>query len=105
MSEQRAAANTDRELWREREGDYYASSIHVTVRGGIGINVGGRVFVKSLAEWHALATRALADREAVVEEAVNAIASVRNKYGLSAAMISLFCEAEAAIRSLKPTDK
>lgn len=65
MSEQRAAANTDRELWREREGDYYASSIHVTVRGGIGINVGGRVFVKSLAEWHALATRALAERDAV----------------------------------------
>ena len=27
------AANTDRELWREREGDYYANSIHVTATG------------------------------------------------------------------------
>ena len=47
--------NTDRELWREREGDYYADSIHVTQSGGIGINVGGYVFVKPLSEWHALA--------------------------------------------------
>ena len=32
--------NTDREIWREREGDYYADSIHVTEGGGIGINCG-----------------------------------------------------------------
>ncbi len=25
-----AAQNTDRELWRERDGDFYADSIHVT---------------------------------------------------------------------------
>ena len=29
-------ANTDRELWREREGDFYADSIHVTAQGSIG---------------------------------------------------------------------
>src|SRR2546425_620415 len=45
--------NTDRELWREREGDYYADSIHVTESGEIGINVGGRVVVQKLRDWHA----------------------------------------------------
>jgi hypothetical protein len=48
--------NTDRHLWpdvsdplAERE------SIHVTAQGGIGINVGGYVYVKPLREWHKLA--------------------------------------------------
>ncbi len=50
-----AVANTDVELWREQPGDYYANSIHVTKGGGIGINVGGTVIVKPLAEWHRLA--------------------------------------------------
>jgi hypothetical protein len=49
--------NTDRELWREREGDYYADSIHVTKDGGIGINAGGSVFVMRLRDWHQLAAR------------------------------------------------
>lgn len=48
--------NTDRELWREREGDYYANSIHVTKDGKIGINCGGYVYVMSLGDWHAKAT-------------------------------------------------
>jgi hypothetical protein len=48
------AKNTDRELWREREGDYYADSIFVTERGSIGINCGGYVFVRSLRDWHRL---------------------------------------------------
>ncbi len=51
--------NTDRELWREREGDYYADSIHVTEGGGIGINCGGFVIVKSLRAWHKLASKDL----------------------------------------------
>jgi hypothetical protein len=50
--------NTDREIWREREGDYYADSIHVTEGGGIGINCGGMVYVKPLREWHRLAKEA-----------------------------------------------
>jgi hypothetical protein len=54
-----ACANTDRELWREGDGDgngmsYYEPSIHVTEQGGIGINVGGMVYVKTLREWHGL---------------------------------------------------
>lgn len=49
------AENTDRELWREREGDFYADSIHVTKNGGIGIDCGGYVIVRSLRAWHALA--------------------------------------------------
>lgn len=57
------AENRDRELWREKhpEGDaysYYAPSIHVTEQGGIGINVGGTVHVKTLRDWHALAVAA-----------------------------------------------
>jgi hypothetical protein len=45
-------ANTDRELWRDGDGDYYADSIHVTESGGIGINVGGRVLVAPVRLWH-----------------------------------------------------
>ena len=44
--------NTDRELWREVPGDYYADSIHVTEGGGIGMNVGGYVIVLPIREWH-----------------------------------------------------
>jgi hypothetical protein len=47
--------NTDRELWRERDGDYYADSIHVTKEGSIGINCGGYVVVMPVRKWHALA--------------------------------------------------
>jgi hypothetical protein len=50
-----ASQNTDRELWREREGDYYADSIHVTAQRDIGISCGGTVYVKPVREWHRLA--------------------------------------------------
>lgn len=49
------AQNTDRELWREREGDYYADSIFVTERGCIGINCGGHCYIMPLQKWHDLA--------------------------------------------------
>jgi hypothetical protein len=57
------AMNTDVELWREESPDgpgyaYYAPSIHRTQGGGIGINVAGTVFVKTLRQWHALAVAA-----------------------------------------------
>jgi hypothetical protein len=54
--EAQVCENTDRELWREREGDYYADSIFVTKEGAIGINCGGTVYVKSLKAWHDLAS-------------------------------------------------
>lgn len=47
-----ALKNTDHELWRERDGDYYADSIHVTDYGSIGINCGGSVIVAPLRTWH-----------------------------------------------------
>ena len=50
------AKNTDRELWRDGEG-YYADSIHVTEGGGIGINVGGTIYVRTLQEWHSAMER------------------------------------------------
>lgn len=45
-------ANTDKELWRERPGDYYANSLHVTEGNGIGIDVGGHVLVAPIKAWH-----------------------------------------------------
>ena len=50
-----ACKNTDKEIWRERPGDYYADSIHVTEHGGIGIECGGYVIVKSVRKWHEVA--------------------------------------------------
>lgn len=58
MTDEMPVLNTDRELWREREGDYYADSIHVTAQGAIGINCGGMVFVMPVRRWHELAKRA-----------------------------------------------
>jgi len=57
MNDNTAHENADREIWREREGDFYADSIHVTKDGGIGINCGGTVIVMSAREWFALADR------------------------------------------------
>lgn len=56
------AENTDRELWREREGDYYSPRLFVAEDGGIGIDVGGNVAVKPIREWHKLAASELAWR-------------------------------------------
>lgn len=44
--------NTDKELWREKPGDYYSNSIHVTEGGGVGINCGGHVIVAPIKAWH-----------------------------------------------------
>ena len=49
------SCNTDREIWRRIPGDYYSPSIHVTAEGGIGIDVGGRVIVMDIEDWHRLA--------------------------------------------------
>jgi len=57
MNDDEACLNTDRELWREREDDAYADSIHVTKQGSIGINCGGHVITMPLRDWHALAKR------------------------------------------------
>ena len=47
--------NTDKNIWRKVEGDYYSPSIHVTENGNIGINVGGHVIVKPIEDWFSLA--------------------------------------------------
>jgi hypothetical protein len=54
-----AAKNEDREIWREREGDYYADSIHVTAQGAIAIDCGGHVIVMPVRNWHAIAKAAI----------------------------------------------
>jgi len=55
---ERQRQNTDRELWREAKGFFYAPSIHVTQDGRIRITVGGHAITKSIREWHTLAVRA-----------------------------------------------
>ena len=56
-ADEHCGENTDHELFRETPGDAYAPSLHVTKQGGIGINVGGLVFVKPLRAWHGLAVQ------------------------------------------------
>lgn len=57
--------NTDRELYRDpthdgtENGSYYMPSLHVTINGLIGMNVGGYVVLKTIREWHALAAAEL----------------------------------------------
>ena len=67
--------NTDRELWREREGDYYADSVHITERGGLGIDCGGNVIVKPLRAWHAL-ERELSEASRLLAEARRSIIGI-----------------------------
>lgn len=55
--------NTDTELYREELKDYYANSIFVTEDGRIGMDVGGLVIVKPIAEWHKLAESSLSKDE------------------------------------------
>lgn len=64
MSEYQACENTDKEIWREEPGNFYSDSIHVTKSGGIGLDCGGHVFVKSIRAWHGLA----AELERVTKE-------------------------------------
>lgn len=62
--------NTDREIWRERPGDYYTDSIHVTASGSIGINCGGMVYTLPVREWHKLASAALSGSDGTEAETV-----------------------------------
>jgi len=50
MNEQ-GCQNSDRELFREIEGDYYSDKIFVTKEGGIGINCGGSVIISPIRNW------------------------------------------------------
>lgn len=47
----------DKEIWREVPDDFYSPSMHVTGNGLIGINVGGRVIVRSVREIHSALSR------------------------------------------------
>lgn len=50
-SENFAYENTDKEIWRERENDFYSDSVFVTKDGGIGMNRAGSVVVKTVEKW------------------------------------------------------
>jgi hypothetical protein len=78
-------ANTDRELWREPAAlgqAAYAPSIHVTARGGIGIDVGGDVYVKPLREWHRLAVE---EAECVRQVTIGKLAAILERKALNTA--------------------
>jgi 3-oxoacyl-[acyl-carrier-protein] synthase III len=55
MREDKTHKNTDKEIWRKVNDDYYSPSIHVTEQDGIGINISGMVIVKPVEEWYRLA--------------------------------------------------
>ena len=70
-----AALNTDKEIWRKIKDDFYSPSIHITKDNDIGLNVGGRVIVIPIEEWHkiALVVEALELRLAKTKEALENI--------------------------------
>ena len=51
MEAMRAAQNTDTHLFSEIEDDYYSPSCRMTKERTLGINVGGKVIIRSLREW------------------------------------------------------
>lgn len=53
--ESEACQNTNIEIWREVEDNFYSPSIFTTKQSNIGINVGGNVVVLSVRDWHRLA--------------------------------------------------
>jgi hypothetical protein len=55
-----ACINTDIELWRKKNDDYFSPTIHVTEFGEIGINVGGHVIVAPIEDWHNAGNKILA---------------------------------------------
>jgi len=83
-------ANTDRELWRERPGDYYADSIHVTEQGAIGVNVGGHVIVLPVRDWHR--------RAEMVEHLVTRATRLEET---NVEVVQKYDEAEAALRDAR----
>lgn len=61
-------ANTDRELWRERKGDFYSDSIHVTESGQIGMCHEGHTIVMPIEKWHYFAQLIIEESERAIEE-------------------------------------
>lgn len=55
-NESTACVNTDRDLFilNPTEG-YYSPRVFATKDGGIGMDVGGHIIVKTIREWHKLA--------------------------------------------------
>ena len=74
VMEPTAYVNTDRELWRDNEGDpldpdnAYADSVFVTADGRIGIQCGGHVAVNSPLVWITLDRGLLLLTRATAEE-------------------------------------
>lgn len=64
MSDDHQAENTDREIWRERPGDFYSDVIYVTQHGNIAIDCGGHVITLPLRKWFELGEIYLSYKEA-----------------------------------------
>ena len=94
MSDQEAE-NTDRELWREREGDYYADKLFVTKGGGIGMDCAGHVKVRPVRTWHEMdATIAEQGERIAVLEARNERLREKYRSGYSSGFSDGYLQAE-----------
>lgn len=100
----KASENTDRELYREVEGDYYANSIFVTEDGRIGMNVGGTVIVQPIAKWHrAVSDLVMTDPSAKsvpVESAKVTDTNDIDEYIAMYARVDVLADAKAALQNL-----
>jgi hypothetical protein len=83
----RAALNTNRELYREDTGhpagSYYEHSCFVTEDGKIGINVGGSVITKTLEDWYAIGLGEIvnAPSDTEIREVMRDVECIPNPYG------------------------
>jgi hypothetical protein len=87
-----AKLNTDRELWRGLDSD----RVFVTVGGGIGIDVAGRVMVKTPRMWIGLAT--LLDD---LENRVRAVESVVADVGKDTALMETLAQRTQQLANTK----
>lgn len=80
MSDHTAGKNTNHILWCTNMDDRgYADILFLTDGGGIGMNVGGRVIVKPMREWHRLAMAANSEMEVMPYAADGEEAAVSEK--------------------------
>lgn len=90
------AANTDRELFREDTGDpagsYYEDSVFVSKEGFIGMNVGGRVMVARIKDWHAALRLADELPEGFTAERIAEYDALVEKYRLGLQSVSATVE-------------
>lgn len=112
ITDAQAFQNTDREVWRETPGDFYSNSVHLTATGGLGINVGGTVYVKPPAEWHRLASgarsTALVALAPEVDDALREVGKWLNEQPnrpIDRVAVAVLCAALSCSTAAQPADR